>query len=165
MLVESCYANACNRSTTSWSRKQQQGSTLAGRWIADIKASVMIFVGDDEEAITGSVDSEAVYILLVVSIPEDGPAELAAGSPSMVTAEDTEMAVIESVVTIEAIDEKERGLATVVSEKEVVGGGGMAPQLAHSTAAKDVVRRQPDEYLPGNDRLWQVVEDGHTAAV
>lgn len=124
----------------------------------------MIFVRDDEEAITGSMDSEAVYILLVVSIPEDG-SELAAGSPGMVTAEDAEMAVIESVVTVEAIDEKERGLATVVSEKEVAGGGGMAPQLAHSTAAKDVLCWQPDEYLPGNDRLWQVIEDGHTTTV
>ena len=83
----------------------------------------------------------------------------------MVAAEDAEMAVTESVITVEATDEKERGLATVVSEKEVVGGGGMAPQLAHSTAAKDVLCRQPDEYLPGDDGLWQVVEDGHTATV
>ena len=138
---------------------------MAGCWIADIEASAIIFVRDDEEAITGSLDSEAVYILRVVSIPEDGPAELAAGRPSMVAAEDAEMAVTESVVTVEAIDEKERGLAMMVSEKEVVGGGGMAPQLAHSTAAKDVLCRQPDEYLPGNYGLWQVVEDCHTATV
>ena len=53
----------------------------------------------------------------------------------------------------------------VVRQEEALGGGGMTPRLADSTTTEDVLYWQPNKYLLDDDRLGQVVEDGHATDI
>lgn len=57
----------------------------------------------------------------------------------------------------------EQGLAAVVIQHELVGGGGVVPPLADSAAAEDILGRQADEDLFDNYPLGKVVQDGHAS--
>lgn len=83
--------------------------------------------------------------------------ELLIGGPSTVVTEDNEPDSFLPGNTL--FDDRERGLVVAVVEHELVGGGGTAPQLADSTAAKDVLGGQPDEDLFDDNPLGQVVEN------
>lgn len=135
-----------------------QGCTLADGWVADVKFG---FMADDEDAIADGFDMEGTIVVFVV--PEDGAKLLTPGGSGTVPAEDDVAAFLSSYVG--EVEDGERGLAEVVVKHEFVGGGGAAPGPADGAAAEDVLGRQPDEYLFGDDLLGQVVEEGCAAAV
>lgn len=137
-----------------------QGSTPAGRRVADVKIQLL---RHDEEAITGRVVYSGEYRSnggrVVV---EDGPYLL------IIWGSGTRTGIIEDGGAADALsmlDDGERGLASVVIEDELISGCTAAPRLADGAAAEYVLGRQPDEDLFHDEPLGQVVKDGRAAAV
>jgi hypothetical protein len=151
--------------------KLRQRSALAGGRVAEVEDPLAIAeggathrVGDDEEAVSASVEVEPGR---VGSVAENGPELLIAGA-----GEDKETRVIGCSddrrvcdVVRRLLDEREARLVAVVRYKEVASRGGTAPRLADGAAAERVPGRQPDEYLPDDDRLRQVAKDSRAALV
>jgi hypothetical protein len=102
-------------------------SALTRGWVTDAEAAVR--EGDEEEAIAGGADLEAI----VVVKPEEGVAAL----------EDW----ISMGCAVER-EERERRLESVVGEDEIDGGGEAVPGAADRAAAEDILGRKADKDLP-----------------
>lgn len=143
--------------------KRIQASKLAGGRVAHVVETCGA-ARNDEEAVEGGVELEVLCAR--IGAPDHGR-ELVI---RRVTAEGDETGVVGGFnigFTAEqnVVDDGEQGLAAVVLEHEVVGGGGAAPRPADGAAAEDILGRQPQEYLFDHDSLGQVVEDGGAASV
>jgi hypothetical protein len=102
-------------------------SALTRGWVTDAEAAVR--EGDEEEAIAGGADLEAI----VVVKPEEGVAAL----------EDW----ISMGCAVER-EERERRLESVVGEDEIDGGGEAVPGAADRAAAEDILGRKADKDIP-----------------
>ena len=84
---------------------------------------------------------------------------LGGGGPSLVVEGGDVCEEAAAVVEIVDVGEREGGLAGVVGEEEVAGGGGAAPGTADGTAAEEVFGGQADEDLPDGDLVREAAEE------
>jgi hypothetical protein len=103
-----------------------KGSMLTSDWVADREAGASrVTLADDEETVTGGLQTVGLIK------PSDG-SELGVGGPVIESKE----VVVDGVVGAVGLtpDNGEGGLAVMVGEEEVAGGGGAAPGAAHGAA-------------------------------
>ena len=107
-------------------------------------------LGQDEEAVAGRRWMEDPLK------PSDGVKLSVVGGGPVVKGEDVAAAIFVSAAIFVAVCEGEAGLATVVSQEELAGGGRTSPGAAHGAAAEEWFRGQTHEDLPDDNLLrWR----------